>query len=149
MKKLLVCIFTALMLVGCTLESEFGLPNDEKINKSLLGRWGNKKESQSYMEFVKRTDYTYTLRLIDGDSIEDMQAYTKKIKGRHILTLINKENNHSFYGYKVNARTFTYYEVNDSLPNGKLESAAQLLNHFEKHVNKKGFFKKVDKLDRL
>lgn len=149
MKKVLVYIFTALMLVGCTLESQFGLPNDEQINPELLGRWGTKSDSQGYMEFLKSTDYTYTLRLIDGDSIEEMQAYTKNIKGRDILTLVHKENNHTFYGYKVSKRAFTYYEVNDSLPNGKIESAAQLLAHFEKNIKKKDFFKKVDKLERL
>ncbi len=149
MKKVLVYIFTALMLVGCTLESEFGLPNDEQINPELLGRWGNKKEPHWSMEFLKRTDYTYTLRLIEGDSIEEIQAYTKNIKGRPILTLVHKENNHSFYGYKVNKRAFTYYEVNDSLPNGQFKSAAQLLAHFEKNIQKKDFFRKADKLKRL
>jgi hypothetical protein len=49
MKKYVLCSLLSVLLAGCTLESEFGLPNDEKIDIRLLGEWGVKKENAEYV----------------------------------------------------------------------------------------------------
>ena len=86
MKKIIFSILTLLLIISCALESKFGLPNDEKVNKNLIDVWylfDNKKDS---LIINKKTDFIYEIILSDEKEI--IQGYTKEIKGFTIMNLI-------------------------------------------------------------
>ena len=86
MKKIKFSILTLLLIISCALESKFGLPNDEKVNKNLIDVWylfDNKKDS---LIINKKTDFIYEIILSDEKEI--IQGYTKEIKGFTIMNLI-------------------------------------------------------------
>jgi len=86
MKKIIFSILTLLLIISCVLESKFGLPNDEKVNKNLIDVWylfDNKKDS---LIINKKTDFIYEIILSDEKEI--IQGYTKEIKGFTIMNLI-------------------------------------------------------------
>ena len=61
MKKIIFSILTLLLIISCALESKFGLPNDEKVNKNLIDVWylfDNKKDS---LIINKKTDFIYAI----------------------------------------------------------------------------------------
>jgi hypothetical protein len=141
MKKYVLCLLLPVLLAGCTLESEFGLPNDEKIDIRLLGEWGVKKENAEYVSILKNSNNTYKILLVSNDTTQEILAHSKTIKGHRIINLSNDNGtSNTFYAFKVNANTLTFFEVNDQLTDKEFVSESALLSYFEENIKKKNFF---------
>ena len=142
MKKIIFSILTLLLFISCALESKFGLPNDEKVNKNLIDVWylfDNKKDS---LIINKKTDFIYEIILSDEKEI--IQGYTKEIKGFTIMNLIvdgakGKKIN-VFYGVKIKNDTLEFSEVSDKIRKTEFDSQKELISFFEKNITRSDFF---------
>jgi len=142
MKKIIFSILTLLLIISCVLESKFGLPNDEKVNKNLIDVWylfDNKKDS---LIINKKTDFIYEIILSDEKEI--IQGYTKEIKGFTIMNLIvddakGKKIN-VFYGVKIKNDTLEFSEVSDKIRKTEFDSQKELISFFEKNITRSDFF---------
>jgi len=142
MKKIIFIILTLLLIISCALESKFGLPNDEKVNKNLIDVWylsDNKKDS---LIINKKTDFRYEIILSEEKEI--IQGYTKEIKGFTIMNLIvddakGKKIN-VFYGVKIKNDTLEFSEVSDKIRKTEFDSQKELISFFEKNITRSDFF---------
>jgi len=86
-KKLTLILGLLFLVIGCSLESVYSLPNDENINSDLLGEWyvdGNDKEK---IIISKHGDKTYKLILNSKDVNEEIIMFSKTIAGIKIMNL--------------------------------------------------------------
>lgn len=158
MKKALLCLLTIILLNSCVLESEYALPNDEKINKALLGDWvmESSGEDQSLFlqkaTFVANTEMTYQLLIKDGDKTEKFECFTKTFDDVEILNLkiVYKGNTtNAFYGYKVQDEVLMFFEVKKKLNEKDFKSQDELMSYFEANINTEDFFMEPSRLVRL
>jgi hypothetical protein len=140
------------------LESKYALPNDQKINKGLLGDWmlENSGEDPSIFlqkaTFVATSDLTYQLIIKDGDKTEKFECFTKTFDDVEILNIkiVYKGNaTNAFYGYKVKDEVLTFFEVKERLNEKEFNSTDELVSYFEENINKEDFFMEKTKLVRL
>ncbi|WMI69307.1 hypothetical protein [Mangrovimonas sp. YM274] len=150
-KNILGCL-AFLLLMGCTIESEFGLPNDENINPELIGEWGITNNDVEKITIQKTSDTTYKLAIKDGKEIEELQGYQKTIKGVSIMN-VKTENRgktiYTFYGFTVQDNTLTFSEVNDKLHKKEFTSESELISFFENNIEREDFFINQNQLKRI
>ena len=131
------------LIVSCSLESVFSLPNDEKIKTELIGEWFYGKNSEAIIRIEKNNKKTYKLILDENGKTEELIAFSKTINGFNIMILINDFDGDSifeYYGFTIDDKTLTYSEVNKNFRESDFSSETDLLNFFQKNVTKKDFF---------
>lgn len=140
--KRYLAVFIALFvwMLGCTLESRYGLPNDEPVTAEILGTWkGADDDDKVRIETLSEKQY----RLILQDTII-LNAYIKTIKNRHILDIFVRENEeemHMFYGLEMYGDSLKFWEVNDKLNQEDFESAKALHSFFKANIEREDFLK--------
>ena len=140
--KRYLAVFIALFvwMLGCTLESRYGLPNDELVAVEILGTWkGADDDDKVRIETLSEKQY----RLILQDTII-LNAYIKTIKNRHILDIFVRENEeemHMFYGLEMYGDSLKFWEVNDKLNQEDFESAKALHSFFKANIEREDFLK--------
>ena len=142
MKEKITAMLLLSFMMGCTLESEFSLPNDEEIKTELMGEWSNEEDGNETFKVEKNDDKTYTLTLNIFEE-EKITAFSKTINEFDIMNVIAKEEGkvkNLFYGFRVDNNTLTYSEVNDALIENDFKSQTELLNFFRDNISKKEFF---------
>lgn len=142
MKEKITAMLLLSFMMGCTLESEFSLPNDEEIKTELIGEWSNEEDGNETFKVEKNDDKTYTLTLNILEE-EKITAFSKTIKEFGIMNVMAKEEGkvkNLFYGFRVDNNTLTYSEVNDALIENDFKSETELLNFFRENISKKEFF---------
>jgi len=131
------------LIVSCSLESVFSLPNDEKIKTELIGEWFYGKNSEAIIRIEKNNKKTYKLILDENGKTEELIAFSKTINGFNIMILINdfdEDSIYEYYGFTIDDKTLTYSEVNKNFRESDFSSETDLLNFFQKNVTKKDFF---------
>ena len=131
------------LIVSCSLESVFSLPNDEKIKTELIGEWFYGKNSEAIIRIEKNNKKTYKLILDENGKTEELIAFSKTINGFNIMILINDfdwDSIYEYYGFTIDDKTLTYSEVNKNFRESDFSSETDLLNFFKKNVTKKDFF---------
>ena len=142
MKEKITAMLLLSFMMGCTLESEFSLPNDEEIKTELIGEWSNEEEGNETFRIERKDDKNYTLTLNIMEE-EKITAFSKTIKEFGIMNVMAKEEGkvkNLFYGFRVDNNTLTYSEVNDELIASDFKSQTELLNFFRDNISKKEFF---------
>ena len=143
-KQRITGILILFIMVSCALESQFALPNDEKIKTELLGEWISVENSDDRINIIKNSEESYRLQIIEKTKIdEELIGFSKTINGFSIMNLKTESNGvitNVFYGFNVKENTLTFSEVNDKLHEKEFESASELLKFFEENVSKKDFF---------
>jgi len=127
------------LIVSCSLESVFSLPNDEKIKTELIGEWFYGKNSEAIIRIEKNNKKTYKLILDENGKTEELIAFSKTINGFNIMILINDfdgDSIYEYYGFTIDDKTLTYSEVNKNFRESDFSSETDLLNFFQKNVNK-------------
>ena len=150
MKEKITAMLLLSFMMGCTLESEFSLPNDEEIKTELIGEWSNEEDGNETFRIEKNDDKTYTLTLNIMEE-EKITAFSKTIKEFGIMNVMAKEEGkvkNLFYGFRVENNTLTYSEVNDALIENDFKSQTELLNFFQENISKKEFFINPVKLNK-
>ena len=131
------------LIVSCSLESVFSLPNDEKIKTELIGEWFYGKNSEAIIRIEKNNKKTYKLILDENGKTEELIAFSKTINGFNIMILINDfdgDSIYEYYGFTIDDKTLTYSEVNKNFRESDFSSETDLFNFFQKNVTKKDFF---------
>lgn len=150
MKKKIIGILILLVLMSCALESKFGLPNDEKIDKNLIGVWGAMDNTKDSLEIKNKGDFRFEI-IISGEK-EVIQGYTKKIKGFTIMNLIvddeKGEKLNTFYGVRIKNDILEFSEVSDKLRKTDFNSQKELIRFFEKNISRTDFFINPERLIR-
>jgi len=150
-KKRIIGILILFIIVSCTLESQFTLPNDEEINTELIGEWTLEKNSDNRINIIKNGEKSYRLQIIEGNEYEELIGFSKTINGFSIMNLKTEENGvitYLFYGFNVKENTLIFSEVNDKLHDDEFESQSELLQFFEENVAKEDFFTNTFELNR-
>ncbi len=141
MKKTILLLLALVTLTNCSLNSNYGLPNTEKINPKLVGIWMTpcieNKESDT-LTIKPLNEYRYRLIF---DTKEELTSYSKTIKKHSIMTIISSDgNSNTFYGFDIENDTLRFYEVNPKNLTTEINSSEDLLNFFEANINKHNFF---------
>ncbi|MDG1141371.1 MAG: hypothetical protein P8P72_07915 [Flavobacteriaceae bacterium] len=121
------------LIVSCSLESVFSLPNDEKIKTELIGEWFYGKNSEAIIRIEKNNKKTYKLILDENGKTEELIAFSKTINGFNIMILINDfdgDSIYEYYGFTIDDKTLTYSEVNKNFRESDFSSETDLLNFF-------------------
>ena len=151
-KKRIIGILILFIMVSCALESQFALPNDEKIIPELLGEWISVENSDDRINIIKNSEESYRLQIIENTRIdEELIGFSKTINGFSIMNLKTEENGvitYLFYGFNVKENTLIFSEVNDKLHDDEFESQSELLQFFEENVAKEDFFTNTFELNR-
>ena len=138
-------------MISCALESQFALPNDEKIKSELIGEWYSEKNGDERIKIIKNGEKLYTLHIIDKNETDELIAFSKTIKGISIMN-VKAENKgiitNVFFGFNVKGNTLTFSEVNNKLHNEEFKSTSELLKFFEENVTKEDFFINTSELKR-
>lgn len=149
-EKKITGILILLVLMSCALESKFGLPNDEKIDKNLIGVWGVMNNTKDSLEIKNKGDFRFEI-VISGEK-EVIQGYTKKIKGFTILNLIVDDEKggklNMFYGVRIKNDTLEFSEVTDKLRKTDFNSQKELIRFFERNISRTDFFINPERLIR-
>jgi len=141
-KKVIVAFVVSLLFVSCALESKFGLPQNQKNNPELIGEWYVDDHKEERLKIVKKDDNIYKLVLKDKEKTEEIDFYTKTIKGCNILNLVDTDKGNTtniFYAYKIDGDMLKISEVNDKLVSEDFSSDDELLEFFENNVTKDDF----------
>ena len=142
-RSVITGLLMSLLLVSCTLESKFGLPNDEKINPDLVGEWYVEKHDNERIKILENGKKAYKLVLEENEKTYELDLYSKTINGFHILNLVDVDNNkitNIFYGFKLDGNILTISEVNDKLVKEDFQSESELLEFFQKNISREDFF---------
>ncbi len=139
MKKVIISLVIMILIVGCALESKFGLPSNEKINQELLGVWLSidKPIDTVFIQAAGEKKY----KLFDKEM--EMIFYSATIKGHRILNVISENEGKEvniFYGLTSNKDTITFFEVNDKLREHDFNSQAELIGFFNENIERPDFF---------
>tara|TARA_R110001583_G_scaffold158317_1_gene310300 strand:- start:4235 stop:4684 length:450 start_codon:yes stop_codon:yes gene_type:complete len=140
MKKIILRPLIFLIIISCTLESKFGLPNDENINPELIGIWFDGKNHNEYVKIEKSGEKRYKLSLNDST---ELVSYSSKVKGFTILNVITNykgKNTNSFYGIEFKKDTLKFSEVNNNLRKTDFNSQSELIDFFNENINNQEFF---------
>lgn len=149
--KKIIGLFILFIVVSCTLESKFALPNDEDIKTELIGEWLSETDTDGSLSIMKKDEKTYTLQINNEDETERLTAFSKTIKGFNIMNVktdYKGKITNTFYGFTIDDNILTFYEVNKQLREKEFESDSDLLNFFEANVANQDFFVNPSKLIR-
>ena len=152
MKKYNLSLIILFLVISCSLESKFSLPNDENINTELIGEWFNEKDNSEKLTIIKYGEKTYKLLLKDKEKTDEIISFSKTIKGFEIMNLKTEYKNkitNVFYGFKVEGNTLIFSEVNKKLRSKEFESQNELLEFFKDNINREDFFINKTKLIRI
>ncbi|WP_338731422.1 hypothetical protein [Mangrovimonas cancribranchiae] len=152
MKKYTLSLIILFLVISCSLESKFSLPNDENINTELIGEWFNEKDNSEKLTIIKYGEKTYKLLLKDKEKTDEIISFSKTIKGFEIMNLKTEYKNkitNVFYGFKVEGNTLIFSEVNKKLRSKEFESQNELLEFFKDNINREDFFINKTKLTRI
>lgn len=141
-KKILSTIIL-LLVISCSLESTFSLPNDEKIQTELIGEWTSKETTNEFLKIEKKSDKTYNIIIAEKDKTEKLLAFSKTINGFSIMNIITEYDGkitNVFYGFNIEGDTLTYSEVNNKLRENEFNSEIELLDFFKEKINRDDFF---------
>ena len=147
MKKIVFIIVATVLLMSCTLESEFSLPKDKRIDKELLGTW-HPIDSKGSLIIKKAKNKTFSITMIDEKgktTVISPNAFTPKINNHKLINLVSMDEGkviNSFYEYKIVDEKFRYREVRKTKQ--KFTSNKDLLNYFTNNIDKEGFFDEWD-----
>ncbi|WP_028873214.1 hypothetical protein [Psychroserpens burtonensis] len=150
-KKRIIGILILFIMLSCALESQFALPNDEKINSELIGEWYSEKNGDERIKIMKNGEKSYMLQMIDKNETDELIAFSKTIKGFSIMNVKTETKGiitNVFYSFNLKGNTLTFSEVNDKLHDKEFESESELLKFFEENVNKEDFFINTAELKR-
>jgi hypothetical protein len=150
-KKGIIGILILFIMVSCALESQFALPNDEKIKTELIGEWYFEKNSDEGIKIMKNGEKSYNLKIVDKKETEELIGFSITIKGFSIMNVKTESKGitkNIFYGFSLNGNTLTFSEVNDKLRDEEFKSESELLKFFEENVTKEGFFINHSELKR-
>ena len=139
MKKYIVPLLAlSLLIFACTLESQFGLPNDEPVTTELYGTWiGVDEDDKLLIEPLNEKQY----RLVIQDTIP-LTAYSKTIKGVRVLDIFlpdEEQTTHVFYGFEVYTDSLRFWEVTEKLNEDDFESSKALFQFFKKNIKRPDF----------
>lgn len=141
MKKSILLLLLLPFLTSCSLNSNYGLPNTEKINSKLLGSWmtpcieGQESDTLTIKPF---NDYKYRLVF---DTKEELISYSLTIKDHEIINIISNDNlNNTFYGFNIEKDTLLFYKVNPKILTTEINSSKDLLDFFKANIEKHNFF---------
>lgn len=143
MKKYTLRLMILFLVISCSLESKYSLPNDEKINPELIGEWHNGKDDNEKITIIKHGEKTYKLLLKNLDETDELISFSKTIKGFEIMNIKTEYKNkitNVFYGFKVDGNTLIFSEVQKKYRNKEFKSQTELLEFFEEHINREDFF---------
>jgi hypothetical protein len=143
MKKHTLSLLILFLVISCSLESKFSLPNDENINPKLIGEWYNGKDNDEKLTIIKHGEKTYKLLLKDKEKTDEIISFSKTVNGFQIMNLKTEYENkitNVFYGFKVEGNTLIFSEINNKLINKEFKSKTELLNFFKENINKDDFF---------
>ncbi len=149
MKKQFVLILSiSLLVMACTLESRFGLPNDELVAPELFGTWiGTDEDDKLFIEPLSDKQYRLTIQ----DTVP-LTAYSKTIKGVKVLDIFlpdQEQSTHVFYGFEVFKDSLRFYEVTEKLNEDDFESAKALYQFFKKNIKRPDFLENGTVLYRI
>lgn len=143
MKKYTLSLVILFLVISCSLESKFSLPNDENINPELIGEWYNGKDNDEKLTIIKHGEKTYKLLLKDKEETDEIISFSKTIKGFEIMNLKTEYKNkitNVFYGFKVEGNTLVFSEVNKKMRSKEFKSESELLVFFKENINRENFF---------
>ena len=143
MKKYTLGLAIIFLVISCSLESKFSLPNDENINTELIGEWYNKKDNSEKLTIIKHGEKTYKLLIKDEEKTHEIISFSKTMKGFEIMNVKTEYKNeitNVFYGFKVEGNTLTFSEINKKLRSKEFESQNELLDFFKENINREDFF---------
>jgi len=143
MKKYTLSLVILFLVISCSLESKFSLPNDENINPELIGEWHNEKDNDEKLTIIKHGEKTYKILIKDKEKTDEIISFSKTIKGFEIMNLKTEYKNkitNVFYGFKVEGNTLTFSEINEKLRNKEFKSETELLDFFKENINREDFF---------
>ncbi len=83
----IIGILILFIMISCALESQFALPNDEKIKSELIGEWYSEKNGDERIKIIKNGEKLYTLHIIDKNETDELIAFSKTIKGISIMNV--------------------------------------------------------------
>ncbi|TXD84797.1 hypothetical protein ESY86_03630 [Subsaximicrobium wynnwilliamsii] len=150
-KKRIIGVFILFLMVSCALESQFALPNDEKINPEFIGEWYSEENDDESIKITKNGEKSYRLQVFDENETNESIAFSKTIKGFSIMNIQTETKGiitYVFYGFNVEGNTLTFSEVNDKLRHEEFESESELLRFFEENLTKEDFFINPTELKR-
>ena len=143
MKKHILSLLILFLVISCSLESKFSLPNDENINPKLIGEWYIGKDNDEKLTIIKHGEKTYKLLLTVKEKTDEIISFSKTVNGFQIMNLKTEYENkitNVFYGFKVEGNTLIFSEINNKLINKEFKSKTELLNFFKENINKDDFF---------
>lgn len=143
MKKHTLSLLILFLVISCSLESKFSLPNDENINPKLIGEWYNGKDNDEKLTIIKHGEKTYKLLLKDKEKTDEIISFSKTVNGFQIMNLKTEYENkitNVFYGFKVEGNTLIFSEINNKLINKEFKSKTELLDFFKENIKKDDFF---------
>ena len=147
-KQLVPFLILSLLLNACTLESRFGLPNDEAVTPELYGTWiGNDEDDKLLIEPLNEKQY----RLVIQDTIP-LTAYSKTIKGVRVLDIFipdEEQTTHVFYGFEVFTDSLRFWEVTEKLNEDDFESPDALYQFFRNNIQRTDFLQNGTVLRKL
>lgn len=126
MKKLLFLLFFApvlLLTTGCPVGIAYplGTPGTEKIDKDLLGKWGQQDPELEVikLEIVKTDEHTLNLHVIERGSmfmeeVDDFKGWCTKINDIQFVYFQNANDpigTYYHYAYKLEGDNLVTYDV--------------------------------------
>ncbi len=149
--KIVTGIVLVFLMISCSLESKFSLPNDEKIKPELLGEWYIEKDNTVRITILKNSDISYKFLLNEKGNTEEFISFSKTIKGVNLLNIkteYNGKTTNVFYGFNIKDNSLVLLEVNEKLRTEEFDSESDLLTFFENNIDKEDFFINPTKLKR-
>lgn len=150
LKKPLLVMFTFLVFVGCTLESQFSLPNNEPILTDILGKWSTSESDKDFVIITAKTKYRYTLEIPEDHKV--FECFTKTINGTTIFNLMVKEEDkrviNLFYKIEIKNKLLSISEVSDKYKKSEFKSQKDLFNYFTTNMKRADFFTNTEHLKR-
>lgn len=152
MKRIFLHLLLIFLIVSCTLESTYSLPNDEDINPQLIGKWYDGKDTTEVLTVTKHSERSYQLSLKIEETTDQIISFSKTINGFEIMNLKTEYKGkvaHVFYGFKIKGDTLIFNEVNNKLRNTDFKSENEVLEFFKENIDNKDFFNNPTQLIRI
>ena len=141
MKRIRYAVLALVFItVSCALESKFSLPKNETIDSNLLGTWYSKNDqnSEDWVRIDALDEFTYKLTFND----DSLTAFTTTINGHRIVNIVDNRNDtpNAFYGFSVKKNVLEILEVDENLVEEDFKSQKELIEFFNKNVDRPDFF---------
>ncbi|SFU42221.1 hypothetical protein SAMN05216480_10354 [Pustulibacterium marinum] len=114
MKKIGFLLALAVLMVACTLSSQYSLSGKEPVLPMLLGTWHNAQSTSEIVHIKAFDKETYQLSMLVNDSLkEGFKAHTNTINDQLIFTIEpdNEKQRYGFYMLKIWADSLKMYEI--------------------------------------